>query len=1602
MSEEKKTIVGRAANPLNKENWEDDFEIPNSLHLSDNANAYLNVLPSGRASTGEFYLGDKLDDGKQASADQLDGFFGDEDPFANMSDDDGGDDGPVEKSDQINVEGQFQAVETLASGGGEHKASDVGDANSGINDDDDDDDDDDESEDWDMQVAEELEKEGVTKPFNRNNSTKGAGLESFGGFASDSEDWTAFNEPGEGMKENTGFVQFDLGDEQDAEEDVKQYSLIKKLLSEQSQQAYNIVTYPEPPMLFSGFVKDNARSYQDEQLVSFLKGLGGVEETKNGGRGPAKKELPSVEDAKEKPKNPTGQQPRSKKHFKMNSRQRQYEVQDSPKEKVSLFTADKHDSLPTILTNCTKLVAERLLGHPEQVAVIVEDCCKFIETNSALPSITVFKDNAMSADLMYSVLMPPPSTTNSPSRIHPHGDRVLPGLRPAVQPAQVRVQGAPRRHGCRPAPAVVLSDLRQPEARVVEEHLATVGSSSTTDLSRTLDDAREGKEGVSKSERKSYLPSPSIAQQSRKGDPRTNRLRIAYRVQARALASLHLYLDNRSPIDWKELSRKAQYDPLDNDSFKWLLDAFEGKPQREGTDEQFRLTYELCGNEIHRMKILQELYVKVEPFESLEKAQAAFALAKYLSEGSLQDEAHFHSEIGVEGQAESQSRTAGLSGSSARMAEDIAFECVVVLDRLGRQREEGMCISFIETQQGVSALVLFGEILNANSKYQYAVHAFEAAIRIHRRVTGKLYYKMINMLSTLCEKHDDYQRALEYHGYILEKAKLEGNLNMYVYIVQQISKIHTKAGDFLTAVKHLRSAIEVLNQCIKEKTGGPTRETPPAARGEQRAGRPQPAPRAAPGAQHEPEGRLLPGGPHAGGAEPEGEPLPAARAALPGREADHRGDRRARVPARQGGQPSPGEDLRRPPPAGHDGLHEEAALPLLEGSDRPHAGHRAGEEERAGLPDPGGVGERVLQGRVHPNPRRQPLGGGQDAGVCCPVRQNRLLPWEFLEREPLDEDQHEDEHLQPGVLDPGPAREPALPHGEDPAGDIFQELVSHNLFPSERADTIASFPDTRECMKEFDQAYTYFDKVEDHIHIAKTLARIVETYLHVAFTAVGLLGQPHTDLTAWLVAAGFSPDGVAADDPRRADRIWTNFLDKIERPAFDSMELGLKTYHPVLYLKCLINVAEIRFLQGNYEAALKFWRECKNTFFALAMNSERCVMVDRATPGMTSAVLSVFERLVRMLMCFHPEMINLNLIVIDSFNLHSIELFADVEQCSPLRLWTGSDRASPRENKRSPVNGKRKDDSAGAEGLRKQRMLHMRGIRDDVDIFMNNDTEVMLETRRWLRQRKTPEPLTQEKHWRKHLSAFMGAVGSRSMSKSLHHDLAGSMMYDNYLDRDSYKKAIELRDKVCSLYYQISLNFNQATAGRFSRKQMTEANRENLHAIIRIMDQLRSLTYYKSGRPGGLARAFSPCASDRVHHHHHHHHHEPPPQQPQQRPRFPSRRASSVWMSEFSNPGPGVAAGGGGSGNGNGNGNSGDPLWANLTYCVTLGNVLVLYSPQLRCKMVRTVTAGAPMQGQSTGIKVEPEFMARVFAEFLAAQRQRQRKQQQQQQHQQQ
>ena len=80
-------------------------------------------------------------------------------------------------------------------------------------------------------------------------------------------------------------------------------------------------------------------------------------------------------------------------------------------------------------------------------------------------------------------------------------------------------------------------------------------------------------------------------------------------------------------------------------------------------------------------------------------------------------------------------------------------------------------------------------------------------------------------------------------------------------------------------------------------------------------------------------------------------------------------------------------------------------------------------------------------------------------------------------------------------------------------------------------------------------------------------------------------------------------------------------LEEIEQPAQLALNISVETVAPLQTLRSLLNMAELRLLQGDRSLALAFWRECVDAcvFRSLSLSPSLTLALTLALPRLTCA-----------------------------------------------------------------------------------------------------------------------------------------------------------------------------------------------------------------------------------------------------------------------------------------------------------------------------------------------------------------------------------------------
>ncbi|GMF24019.1 unnamed protein product [Phytophthora lilii] len=112
---------------------------------------------------------------------------------------------------------------------------------------------------------------------------------------------------------------------------------------------------------------------------------------------------------------------------------------------------------------------------------------------------------------------------------------------------------------------------------------------------------------------------------------------------------------------------------------------------------------------------------------------------------------------------------------------------------------------------GREALEGLGNILIKNNKYRYGILCLEAAGALFSFLNqGCEYEKLDRLLCKLTLEADDVHRALPLHEKVTCTAQRQGNITVYVYLTQEMTKLWIREGNFTRAEEYLATACHFL------------------------------------------------------------------------------------------------------------------------------------------------------------------------------------------------------------------------------------------------------------------------------------------------------------------------------------------------------------------------------------------------------------------------------------------------------------------------------------------------------------------------------------------------------------------------------------------------------------------------------------------------------------------------------------------------------------------------------------------------------------------------------------------------------------------------
>eukprot|EP00736_Rhodelphis_marinus_P005139 Rmarinus@m.29936 len=274
----------------------------------------------------------------------------------------------------------------------------------------------------------------------------------------------------------------------------------------------------------------------------------------------------------------------------------------------------------------------------------------------------------------------------------------------------------------------------------------------------------------------------------------------------------------------------------------------------------------------------------------------------------------------------------------------------------------------------------------------------------------------------------------------------------------------------------------------------------------------------------------------------------------------------------------------------------------------------------------------------------------------------------------------------------------------------------------------------REALWSFRKAHSYFRMVVDDIRMAKCQLRIAEMLLDRLFPGVVLLGQPMEEAASlrlpstpimhlhdFVRSASTSQHPSAANSATASPRasktsksadtssrskvsparlsavvdaertIRKIGLDAIDSAATSALDLSADALQPLMLIRALLVVAELRHLQKRCTVAVAYWTEAKDAFVALFLDGPTVPLVQGAPPSFVEQLQCVLGRLVRFVFAY-DDLLQKNHLLLDAYvNLltdaeRTLRLAADPVDASVLLSSCGSDPGShPSTLRRAPM-----------------------------------------------------------------------------------------------------------------------------------------------------------------------------------------------------------------------------------------------------------------------------------------------------------------------------
>jgi tetratricopeptide (TPR) repeat protein len=141
-------------------------------------------------------------------------------------------------------------------------------------------------------------------------------------------------------------------------------------------------------------------------------------------------------------------------------------------------------------------------------------------------------------------------------------------------------------------------------------------------------------------------------------------------------------------------------------------------------------------------------------------------------------------------------------------AERLFFESAYMLDVLEPPAEG---IRPLISELGNNVIICYAQMLQANYKYKYAVHAFDAGLLLlNMRGRRDEYFSLTRAVARVAQEQSDYMRAVDLYTEIVENYRERRCINEAIYVYDILCGLYLELGQFKQAIKSLTMASELL------------------------------------------------------------------------------------------------------------------------------------------------------------------------------------------------------------------------------------------------------------------------------------------------------------------------------------------------------------------------------------------------------------------------------------------------------------------------------------------------------------------------------------------------------------------------------------------------------------------------------------------------------------------------------------------------------------------------------------------------------------------------------------------------------------------------